>query len=63
MAATALVPLPAQPDGVPWPTEEWPEGALPAGVVLEPLVDEAFDPARPIAPTFSVKHYDPAKDF
>ncbi|MCU1394571.1 MAG: Beta-lactamase [Ilumatobacteraceae bacterium] len=27
-----MVPLPAQPDGVPWPTQEWPEAPLADGV-------------------------------
>ena len=31
-AAEPLVPLPAQPEGLPWPTKEWPRGPLPAGV-------------------------------
>ncbi|MCU1354334.1 MAG: penicillin-binding protein beta-lactamase class [Acidimicrobiales bacterium] len=26
-----LLPLPEQPDGMPWPTREWPEGDLPGG--------------------------------
>ncbi|MEA2697644.1 MAG: hypothetical protein QOI66_1915 [Myxococcales bacterium] len=30
--AEPLAPLRAQPQGVPWPTQEWPQGALPAGV-------------------------------
>ena len=40
---TALVPLPAQPDGVPWPTAEWPTGDPPPGVGLQALLDAAFD--------------------
>jgi CubicO group peptidase (beta-lactamase class C family) len=41
----ALLPLPAQPDGVPWPTEVWPTG--PAAPALEAAVDEVFaDEAR-----------------
>lgn len=43
-----LKPLPAQPSDVPWPTAEWPEGALPVSVAarLNPLLDFAFsDPA------------------
>ncbi len=37
-----LVPLPGQPEGVPWPTDEWPEGSAPdgAGRALEELLDE-----------------------
>jgi CubicO group peptidase (beta-lactamase class C family) len=37
---TARVPFPAQPAGVPWPTRDWPRGALPAGF------------AEPAAPAF-----------
>jgi CubicO group peptidase (beta-lactamase class C family) len=51
---SALVPLPQQPDGVPWPTEDWPRGGLPAGVDLEPLLDEAFDDASALAVTYAV---------
>jgi len=32
-----LVPLPPQPPGVPWPTDAWPEGPLPAGVDRQAL--------------------------
>jgi CubicO group peptidase (beta-lactamase class C family) len=49
-----LVSLPTQPEGVPWPTEEWPAGDLPPGVELKPVIDQAFDPAGPIAPTYAV---------
>ncbi|MCZ4297203.1 serine hydrolase domain-containing protein [Henriciella marina] len=31
-SAQGLVPLPPQPDGVAWPTENWPEGEVPAGI-------------------------------
>jgi CubicO group peptidase (beta-lactamase class C family) len=51
-----LVPLPSQPAGVPWPTEEWPEGELapePARALV-PLLDEAFDDASAIATTYAV---------
>lgn len=53
---SGLVPLPAQPPGVPWPTEAWPEGELPAGVekALEPLLEQAFDDASPIATTYAI---------
>jgi CubicO group peptidase (beta-lactamase class C family) len=30
--AESLVPLRAQPEGVAWPTKEWPRGPLPAGI-------------------------------
>ena len=45
---SALAPLPAQPKGVAWPTQEWPEGHLSPGLAakLLPLLDHAFsDPA------------------
>lgn len=43
----ALLPLPNQPAGVPWPTTEWPEGPLPAGVdssAIDALMARAFGP-------------------
>jgi CubicO group peptidase (beta-lactamase class C family) len=46
VAARPLVPLPPQPDGVPWPTDEWPTGDVPAAVGLEPLLDAVMDPER-----------------
>jgi len=49
-----LVPLPAQPAGVPWPIEAWPEGELPPGVDLVPLLDEVFDDEGPLATTYAV---------
>ena len=52
--AGPLVPLPPQPDGVPWPTREWPTGDLPSGVVLDDLLDEAFDPEGPLHDTYAV---------
>jgi CubicO group peptidase (beta-lactamase class C family) len=41
----SLPPLPAQPAGVAWPTEAWPEGELPglAQTGFEALIDEAFE--------------------
>jgi CubicO group peptidase (beta-lactamase class C family) len=53
-SSSALVPLPAQPDGVPWPTERWPTGHLPAGVDLDGPLAEAFDAEGPLAVTFAV---------
>jgi CubicO group peptidase (beta-lactamase class C family) len=42
-----LLQLPAQPNGVPWPTEEWPTGPVAAGLDLDRMLDEMFgDPAR-----------------
>ena len=49
--AAALPPLPAQPPGVPWPTERWPTGPVPDGVDLEPLLDEVMDQDGPLART------------
>src|SRR5690606_39303864 len=49
MRRRPLVPLPSQPDGVPWPTEEWPRAEPPAAVAgrLAELVDEiTTDTAR-----------------
>jgi CubicO group peptidase (beta-lactamase class C family) len=37
--AAPLTPLPAQPDGVPWPTRQWPAGALPPELHGPPLDD------------------------
>lgn len=39
---TSLVPLPVQPVGVSWPTDDWPEGGAPVGVDVDGLVDEVF---------------------
>ena len=44
--AMTLAPLPAQPADVPWPTEAWPEGALPANLQRErfdALLAQAFE--------------------
>ena len=51
-----LVPLPPQPEAVPWPTEFWPEGELPSGVEadLAPLLEEVFDDDGPLAVTYAV---------
>jgi CubicO group peptidase (beta-lactamase class C family) len=51
-----LVPLPAQPAGVPWPTTEWPERAPAAGVVaaLDALLDRVCDDDGPLATTYAV---------
>ena len=53
---SGLLPLPGQPGDVPWPTEDWPVGELPAGVdgALAPLLDAAFDDSSPIATTHAV---------
>ena len=48
-----LVPLPAQPDGVPWPTDAWPTGDVPDGVDLDGFLDELFDDDGPLHTTFA----------
>jgi CubicO group peptidase (beta-lactamase class C family) len=40
---TSLVPLPSQPEGVPWPTDSWPVATTKANAELESLLDEMFD--------------------
>ena len=50
----ALVPLAPQPEGVPFPTKEWPEGDLPPKVDLGPLLDEMFDDRGPMRTTYAV---------
>src|SRR5690606_25021603 len=45
-----LLPLPAQPSGVPWPTESWPRAELDPRVdraALERLLDHAFREPEP----------------
>ena len=59
MASAALPPLPGQPDGVAWPTRDWPTGEPPSDAVaarLAALLDEAFSPApaRPLGETHAV---------
>jgi CubicO group peptidase (beta-lactamase class C family) len=49
-----LTLLPAQPDGVPWPTRAWPTGPVPDGVDLEPLLDRVCDDTGPLATTYAV---------
>ena len=47
-----LVPLPAQPEGLAWPTAGWAEGSTPEG--LEPFLDAAMDQEGPLAHTYAV---------
>jgi CubicO group peptidase (beta-lactamase class C family) len=49
-----LVPLPAQPHGLPWPAPDWAEGPIPRGVDLAPLLDAAFDTEGPLSVTYAV---------
>jgi CubicO group peptidase (beta-lactamase class C family) len=51
---STLAALPPQPAGVRWPTEDWPEGELPPGVDLTPLLDQVLDDDGPLAETFAV---------
>jgi CubicO group peptidase (beta-lactamase class C family) len=51
---TSLHPLPDQPEGVPWPADDWPQGNVPDGVDLGPAIDEAFDPDGPLHQTYAV---------
>lgn len=46
--------LPARHDEVPWPTDGWPAGPVPAGVALDPLLDEVMDPDGSLARTRAV---------
>lgn len=48
----ALVPLPEQPAGVPWPDEGWPMGD--PSPAVRALVDEAFEDPSRYATTFAV---------
>ena len=52
----ALVPLPPQPDGVPWPTDEWPRAEPPAEVApaLTALLDDVTTDAERYGTTFAV---------
>jgi len=54
LSSTPLVALPPQPEGVPWPTAEWPEGPVPESVELKALLDAAFDDSGPVATTYAV---------
>lgn len=51
--APDLPPLPAQPDGVPWPTRGWSLGEPPGRVVAE-LADEIFDLTGPQGVTYAL---------
>lgn len=42
----ALIPLPAQPEGLAWPTGSWAHAPVPPGSALPALVDEMFTEAR-----------------
>jgi hypothetical protein len=55
-AGPALVPLPAPPAGVPWPTTEWPTRppAPEVGAALDALLDRVCDDDGPLATTHAV---------
>lgn len=58
-AQTALVPLPAQPTGVPWPTQEWPRGEPDSRIDrarLERMLEHAFsgDAAARLGETYAL---------
>lgn len=49
-SAAELTPLPAQPADTPWPTQEWPTGALPDGLDVEEFraaMADAFEKRAP----------------
>ncbi len=39
---------------MPWPGTDWQHGELPAGIELDALVEEAFDPAGPLNQTYAM---------
>jgi CubicO group peptidase (beta-lactamase class C family) len=53
---TPLVPLPRQPEEVPWPTQEWPVGEVPAAVARDVagLVDDLFDDTDRYGATYAL---------
>jgi CubicO group peptidase (beta-lactamase class C family) len=46
--------LPAQSVDVLWPGDDWPTGELPAGLALDALMTEAFDPQGSLHQTYGV---------
>ena len=54
-SSAPLIALPCQPEGVPWPTQSWPQGdsgSVP--VLLDSLLDEAFDTSGRLTETYAV---------
>ena len=49
-----LLPLPPQPDGVPWATDQWPTARLDDNPELDSLLTEAFDPSHPTGETQAI---------
>ena len=54
MNQAPLTPLPPQPEGTPFPGDEWPRADLPSGVEIESLMAEMFDPSSPFNETYAV---------
>ena len=52
LAARPLVPLPPQPAGVQWPTDEWPRGSAPPA--LAPLLDDLVGDTDRYGTTYAV---------
>ncbi len=52
LVARPLVPLPPQPAGVPWPTDEWPRGSAPPA--LAPLLDDLVGDIDRYGTTYAV---------
>ena len=52
LQARPLVPLPPQPPGVPWPTDEWPRGEPPP--TLAPLLDALVGDTERYGTTYAV---------
>jgi len=49
-----LIVLPPQPEGTPYPGDDWPTAELPKGVEIESLLNEMFDPESLFHETFGV---------
>ncbi len=54
LSTRLLVPLPTQPPGVPWPTDDWPRGEEPPGVDLSGLVDRLVTDEATFGTTYAV---------
>jgi CubicO group peptidase (beta-lactamase class C family) len=51
-----VIPLPPQPDGVPWPTVQWPTSPVPATISADVtrLLDRMFDDEGPMRTAYAV---------
>jgi CubicO group peptidase (beta-lactamase class C family) len=54
LADAPLAPLPPQPEGVPWPSGDWPTGPVPAGVGVGDLVEAMFTDTASYGLTYAV---------